>query len=76
MASFTVTGVAEGRTISDSGALVNQVTITLRTTMGAAGSIILPLDQFNILTGSPEGKAQLQAMLGEKADSLDAPFSM
>jgi hypothetical protein len=76
MASFSVTSVNEGTTIDAAGQLVNQVTITIKTTMGARGTLSLTSDQFAALTGSEEGKAALQAMLAQKSDQLDAPFSM
>lgn len=76
MASFSVTSVTERPSINAAGQIVNTVTITLRTTLGATGSVEVPSDQFDVLTGSDEGKAALQAQLAAKADALDAPFTM
>jgi hypothetical protein len=76
VASFKVTSVGERNTIDAAGNVVKVVALTLKTSMGATGSLEIPSDQFEALTGSDEGKAQLQAVLNEKADQLDAPFSM
>jgi hypothetical protein len=76
MASFNVTSITERPTLDAAGNVVNSVTITLRTTLGATGSISIPSDQYEALTGSDEGKAVLRERLGAKADSLDAPFEM
>lgn len=76
MAAFSVTSITERPTIDAAGNVVKSVVLTLRTVRGATGSVEIPSDQFDGLTGSPEGKAALQAMLNDKAERLDAPFSM
>jgi hypothetical protein len=76
VASFSVTSVNESTTIDAAGQLVNQVTVTLKTTRGARGSVTFTTDQFEAFTSSDEGKAALQSILAQKADQLDAPFSM
>jgi hypothetical protein len=76
MASFKVTSVTERPTIDAAGNVVKSTTITLKTTLGATGSIEVPSDQLEVLTMSDEGKAALQDMLNQKADQLDAPFGM
>ncbi len=76
MASFQVTSITERPTLDAAGNVVNSVVITLKTTLGASGTITIPSDQYEALTGSDEGKAALASRLASKADSLDAPFSM
>ncbi len=76
MAAFSVTSVTERPTIDAAGNVVKSVVLTLRTVRGATGSVEIPSDQFEALTGSDDGKRALQDMLNAKADSLDAPFGM
>lgn len=76
MANFTVTSITERPTIDAAGNVVKSVVITLKTMLGATGSLEIPADQFEALTDSDEGKAALQERLNAKADKLDLPFSM
>ncbi len=76
MASFSVTSVNEGTTIDAAGQLVQQTTVTIKTAMGARGSISFTSDQFEAFTSSDEGKAALKSLLSQKAEQLDAPFGM
>jgi hypothetical protein len=69
-------GVNEQTTLNAAGQLATVVRIHLVTTLGAAGSIDVPLAQYEALTSADEGKAILRERLNEKADQLDAPFSM
>ena len=76
MTGFTVQNVVERMTISAAGQPVNNAVIYLTTLRGATGSVEIPIDQYMALTGSPEGKNALKALLQEKADSLEAPFDL
>jgi hypothetical protein len=69
-------GVNEQTTLNAAGQLTTVVRIHLVTTLGASGTIDVPLAQYEALTGTDEGRAILRERLEEKSDQLDAPFSM
>jgi hypothetical protein len=76
MASFVTTSITERPTIDAAGNVIKSVTITLKTTLGATGSVEIPSDQLEALSQTEEGRAAIQERLAAKADMLDSLFGM
>jgi DNA-binding FadR family transcriptional regulator len=76
MASYTVNHVEERPSIGQGGNLVNTTVIFLETTMGARGSLEISTANYSALMATEEGKQALREMLQDKAEALDAPFSL
>jgi hypothetical protein len=75
-APFSVTGLTERDRINPDGSFKNLTVIYLQTVNGASGSVEIPTAVYMAMTDSEDGKAQLRQTLQEKANSLDAAFSM
>jgi len=73
---FEVVGVVERPQLSPANELVTMVVITLKTLNGARGSVSIPSEQYDALTATDEGKEMLRQTLQQKADALDAPFTL